>query len=259
VTGRPLAGKRIVVTRPRPQAEGLARAIRAAGGEAVLVPAIEIRDLPDPAPFRAVAARLQAFDWAIFVSPTAVRKALALLRAARGEAAWPDRLRVAAIGRASARALREAGFGAVLAPQEGADSEALLALPEFARPAGARIVIFRGAGGRELLGETLAARGASVEYAECYARARPDPVAGAQCAAADAFTVSSGEGLANLVAMLDDAGRARLREVPLFVPHARVAQSAAALGVRTVIVAGPGDAENLAALVAYFDPSRPQN
>jgi len=52
--------------------------------------------------------------------------------------------------------------------------------------------------------------------------------------------------------MLDEHGRERLRQIPLFVSHARVAQQAAALGVRSVTVGGPGDAEMLSALVAYF-------
>lgn len=253
----PLAGKRIVVTRPRERSEGLATLIRESGGEPLVVPAIEIRDLEDPAPFFATAERLAGFGLAIFVSPSAVRKALALLRAHRGETPWPAGLKVAAIGRGSRRELEREGFTGVISPATDADSEALLALPELARVEGLRVVIFRGAGGRELLGETLAARGASVEYAECYVRARPE--AGAQAllaawarGALDAVTVSSSEGLANLYEMLPEPGREWLRRTPLFVPHARVAHKAARLGLRRVAVAGPDDAAMLAALVAYF-------
>lgn len=255
---RPLAGKRIVITRPRELAAGLAARILEAGGEPVLFPAIEIRDLADLRPFHGIADRLEEFDCAIFVSPTAVRKALPLLRARRGARPWPATLRVAAIGRGSRRALDDAGIAAVLAPAGQADSEALLAMPEFAAPAGRRVVIVRGRGGRELLGDTLAARGARVEYAECYVRARPDADAGSgegaefSAAAADAVTVASGEGLANLLEMLDERGREQVRQTPLFVPHARVAEQAERLGVRKVTVSGPGDDETLSALVAYF-------
>ena len=257
MTGQPLAGKRIVVTRPRELAAGLAAAIRASGGEPLLVPAIEIRDIADRAPFRAVASRLEDFDWAIFVSPTAVRKALALLRAERGGAGWPARLQIAAIGRGSQHALEEQGLPAAVVPSGKADSEGLLAMPQFAGFAGERIVIFRGRGGREWLGEALTARGARVEYAECYVRARPqaDPEFASLASGAppiDAVTVSSGEGLANLLELLDGPERVQLLRVPLFVPHPRVAEQAVALGAATIRVAGPGDAEMLAALVAYF-------
>ena len=252
-----LNGRRIVVTRPLPQAEALAQSIRAAGGEPLLLPALEIRDLADARAVHAIAARLAEFDWAVFISPTAVSKGLARVREVRGAAAWPARVRLAAIGGGTQRALRAAGLVDVVAPEGRADSEALLALEAFARPAGARIVIFRGVGGREQLGEGLRARGASVEYAECYVRARPDAASvslGER--SVDAFTVSSGEGLANLAQMLDAPGRERLRAAPLFVPHVRVAEQAKALGARSVIVAGSADAETMAALVAYFGRTR---
>ncbi|MGH8705035.1 MAG: uroporphyrinogen-III synthase [Burkholderiales bacterium] len=254
---RPLAGRRIVVTRPRAQAAGLAALIRDAGGEPLVFPALEIRDLADPGPILALAERLEEFDLAIFVSPNAARKALDLVRARRGARPWPARLRVAAVGRGTRGELERAGFAGVIAPQAQADSEALLALPELAAVAGMGVVIFRGEGGRELLGDALAARGARVAYAECYRRARPEtdgaPLLAAWArGAVDAVTVSSAQGLANLVAMLGTPGRQRLQETPLFVPHARVAAEAARLGVRETVVAGPGDAELVARLVAYF-------
>ena len=109
------------------------------------------------------------------------------------------------------------------------------------------MVIFRGEGGRELLGETLRARGAAVEYAECYRRVRPEldpaPLLEAWAGSGlDAVTVTSSEGLRNLAEMV---GRSRAASgcsrTPLFVPHPRIAEAARGLGVRTVIVTGPGD------------------
>jgi len=257
VSAAPLAGRRILVTRPREQAEGLARLIREAGGEPVLFPAIEIRDLPQPGALLALVDRLEEFDLAIFVSPSAAHKALDLIRARRPRAPWPAGLKVAAMGSGSRRELERHGLRDVIAPEAEADSEALLATPALAAVQGRRVVIFRGAGGRELLGETLAARGARIEYAECYARALPRADAAPLLAAwardgIDAVTVSSGEGLANLFELLGEPGRQRLRATPLFVPHERIAEAAARLGVRETIVAGPGDAQVHARLVAYF-------
>jgi len=253
----PLAGRRIVVTRPREQAAALAARIRDAGGEPIVFPAIEIRDAPDPGAVLALLGRLEEFDLAIFVSPTAVRKGLELVRTKRAGKSWPARVRLAAIGRGSGWALEREGFSAVIAPQEQAGSEALLAMPEFARVGGRRVLIFRGDGGRELLGDTLAARGAHVEYAECYRRERPAAdsaplLAAWERGAVDAVTVSSAEGLANLVGMLDEPGRERLAKTPLFVPHRRVAEAAQRLGVHEAIVAGPGDGDVVERLVAYF-------
>jgi uroporphyrinogen-III synthase len=246
-----------VVTRPQEQAEGLAALIRKAGGEPLEIPALEIRDLPDLAPFYAVADRLDSFDWAIFVSRNAVRRALALIGGRRGARPWPAHLRVATVGGGSREELAAQGFARVTAPAGQADSEALLALPEFAEIAGKRVAIFRGEGGRKYLGETLATRGALVEHAACYRRTLP-AAGGALLAAAwergkvDAVVLSSGEGLANFLEMLGSEALRRLAWVALFVPHPRVAREAAAHGLERAIVAGPGEAQTAAALVAYF-------
>ena len=247
---RPLEGKRVVITRPKGQADHLAQLVREAGGEPLCIPAIEILPLADPAPFHAVAARIGTFDLAIFVSRNAVRSALDLL----GGKPWPAGLKVATVGQSSQEALEQRGFTNVIAPSAQSDSEALLALPELAGVGGKRIVIFRGDGGRALLGETLAQRGAVVEYAACYRRARP---AGGNLEAlwargVDAVTVSSAEGLSNFIDMLGAGALRKLARSALFVPHERVAREAAQRGLGRAIVAGPRDAEMAAALVAYF-------
>jgi uroporphyrinogen-III synthase len=253
-----LAGRRILVTRPRELAQELATLIRAAGGEPLLYPALEIRDAADPAPARALLARLREFDLAVFVSPSAVRKAMELAEgraqpvgpAGPAEQVWPAGLRVAAIGAGTRRELEQRGFRDVIAPAGQEDSEALLALPELA--GARRVAIFRGEGGREVLGDALAARGARVEYAACYRRARP-AAAAAPAGRIDAICVSSGEALRNLVALL---GRERVGQASLFVPNARVAGIARELGLREPVLAGPGDAQMLAALVAYFGDAK---
>ena len=258
LTVRPLAGRRIVVTRPAGQAQHLADLIAAAGGEAVLVPVLTISDVEDGAPLVAMAGRLEQFDLAVFVSPNAVERALPRLLAQRS---WPAQTRVATVGKGSERALARFGLTRVIAPQRRFDSEALLELPELQDMAGRRVVIFRGDGGRELLGDTLIARGASVEYLGCYRRGKPH--SGAATLAAlwargelDALTVTASEGLRNLCAMVDGPGRQALAQTPLFVPHARIAEAAASVGLTRVIVTPPGDEGLLAGLIAHFSSLR---
>jgi uroporphyrinogen-III synthase len=235
----PLRGRAILVTRPREQAQRLARLIEQAGGRAHLLPAIEIEDVPPPAAL----GRLQEFDLAIFVSPTAVAKVMPHVRTVP---------RVAAVGAGTRRELEKRGLVNVIAPTTGADSEALLAVPELQNVAGKRIAILRGDGGRALLGDTLAARGARVEHVTCYRRLPPvAPARPWQPGELAAITVSSGQGLANLFEVLAPE---LLRSTPLFVPHARIAEQARALAVREVVLAGHSDEEMLDALMAYWLP-----
>ena len=92
---------------------------------------------------------------------------------ARRRRSWPARLRAFAPGPGTAAALAAAGIHDVTIPATTFDSEGLLALPALSQVAGKRIAIFRGEGGRDLLGDTLRARGALVDYVDCYRRAAP--------------------------------------------------------------------------------------
>jgi len=86
-----LAGRGIVITRPAHQTGSLAESVTAAGGRVILFPVIEIVDPLDLAPFNAVIDRLQEFDFAIFISPNAVNKAMHFISARR---ALPAGLRI---------------------------------------------------------------------------------------------------------------------------------------------------------------------
>lgn len=249
----PLAGLGILVTRPAHQAEHLAEGIRAAGGEPILFPLLEIVDVPDLAPLNAIIDRLDEFHLAIFISPNAVAKAMNLILARR---TLPPNLAIAAVGQGSARALRERGVSDVIAPQGRFDSEALLALAPLQTVEGKRVVIFRGEGGREHLAEVLRSRGAHVEYAECYRRAPPQGDSAQLLhlwarGALNAITVTSSESLHNLFELVGKLGQQWLRATPLFVPHERIAAAARALGLNQVFVTPPGDEGLLAGLIAW--------
>lgn len=246
----PLAGLNIAVTRPREQAVQLAQRIAQAGGKVIQFSLLDISPVADPQALREIVARLHEFSLAIFISPNAVRYGMEAVHAA---GTLPASLKIATVGQGSAMALREMGVSnIIIAPQDRFDSEALLALPELQQVAGWRVVIFRGNGGRELLGDTLKARGAAVEYAECYQRIKPQQDAATLLAAnPHAITVTSSEALGYLWDMLDAAGRVRLAAIPLFVPHARIAEAAHKLGWREVVPTAGGDDGLVAGLIAW--------
>src|SRR5262249_13545591 len=140
---------------------------------------------------------LAAYDYAVFVSANAVEYGVG------DAAAWSPKLIAFAPGPGTAAALAAVGVTNVRLPTTTMDSEGLLALPEFQTATGKRIVIFRGGGGREMLGETLASRGAAVDHVDCYRRAKPESgAAGLEEALregrVDAVTLTSSEGLDNL-------------------------------------------------------------
>ena len=285
---QPLAGLNIVVTRPREQATNLAQRIAQAGGRAILFPLLEVSPVLDSQSLHALIARLHEFNLAIFISPNAVRYGMeAIITASKftspsqlssynliplanetgvgseaGEGnvsvlteqynALPTTLKIATVGQGSVRALHDYGIKNVIAPQDCFDSEALLALPELNQIAGWRVVIFRGNGGRELLGDTLKARGAKVEYVTCYQRARPHQDATQLLTAnPDAITVTSSEALGYLWDMLDNVAKKRLAAVPLFVPHARIAETAHKLGWGEVVLTDEGDDGLISGLIAW--------
>jgi len=266
----PLAGLKIVVTRPRDQAAQLARSIEQAGGMPLLFPLLDITAVQDTSTLNEQIARLGQFNLAIFISPNAVHYGIEAIRAAlspspspasgrgvrdsagEGRSVLPPTLKIATVGQGSAKALRESGIANVIAPTERFDSEGLLALPELQNVGGWRVMIFRGDGGRELLGDTLKARGATVEYATCYQRSKPQQDAGVLLAAVpDAITVTSSEALGHLWQMLKDSDWAALRDTPLFVPHARIAGLAREQGWLQVQVTESGDDGMLSALITW--------
>lgn len=229
----PLAGCGVLVTRPAHQAEPLCELLAAAGATPIRFPAIAILPPHDPAAADAVIDDLDGFDLAIFISANAVEQGVAAVRARR---AWPPALLIASIGTATARALQAHGLVPAVRPESRFDSEALLELPALQQVRGKRVVIFRGEGGRELLAETLRARGAEVVYAEVYRRARPevDPaplLARWRAGEVDVAVVTSVEGLENLCTLLGPAGCALLCATPLVVASDRVLQQARDLGV----------------------------
>lgn len=249
-----LRGRRILVTRPAAQAAALAQRIVKLGGEPVLFPLLEIGPADDLAPLDHAIARLDHYAIAVFISPNAVEYSAPRILEQR---AWPSGLQAAAIGQSTTAQLTAHGIEQVIAPTAHFDSEGVLELPAFQpeRIAGMRVLILRGNGGRELLADTLRQRGATVDCVTCYHRSAPVDggliLSRLRNNVLDALTISSSEGLRNLLALLDTEAIESLRRLPLFVPHQRIAEVAAELGLANVVLTGPADAGIVESLCSY--------
>jgi len=250
---QPLGGIGVLVTRPAHQAHGWAERIRSRGGEPVLFPAMEIVAQPDDAT-APVIKRLEQFDLAVFASPNAARLAMPRIARAGG---LPVGLRAAALGPGTAAELKKFNVREMITPAAEFDSEALLQELSGLQLAAKRVVIFRGQGGRQWLGESLRRLGAEVEYVECYRRVRPlrdlaDLMPLWQRGSLRACLATSSEIVSNLFDMGGAAGRPWLCQTPMVVSHPRVAVTAFAFGVNTVLVAGIGDDELASGLETWF-------
>ena len=226
--GHELRGIVALVTRPAGQGAALASAIRAAGGEALECPLLDI--LPLPLEAATLARLLNESSTAIFISTNAVAAALAAVREAG--LVWPPGLRALAVGSATRDALIRAGIAAQAGEGTAMNSEELLCHPALAQVQGQGILIFKGEGGRELLAEALRARGARVEECALYRRSLPDGASALLETLLDShrvntFLASSGETLAHLLGLL---GRMPAGKVPaeacFVVPGERVAAEA---------------------------------
>jgi uroporphyrinogen-III synthase len=247
-----LAGLNIVVTRPRDQALGLNQSITKIGGNAILFPLLEIAPATDKSELNTLKQHLSSYDLLIFISPNAVKYGMSALGTV------PDSVRVATVGQNSAQALRALGIAQVIAPTDRFDSESLLALPALQNVSGWKVAILRGNGGRELLGDTLKARGALVDYVTCYERSKPELDADSVLKASPhAINVTSSEALSNLWQGLTETHKTRFANLPLFVPHARIAELAQQQGWKNIILTEAGDDGLLAALVAWGKQSQP--
>ncbi len=228
------------------------------GGNPVLFPALEIEPVADAAG-ASLLDRLPRFDLLIFVSPNAARVAMPQIARHGG---IPVRSKVAAVGQGTVAELKKSGVQDIISPRERFDSEALIGELSAMSLDGSRVLIVRGRGGRELLGDHLRARGAAVDYLECYRRVRPDRdmrelISGPGRDGVNACLATSSNIVDNLFEMAGAAGRAWLCALPFFVSHPRVAATAFSRGARSVFVAGNGDAALLAGVQTWFARLRP--
>jgi uroporphyrinogen III methyltransferase/synthase len=231
--------KRILITRPRLQAEAFAAELRAAGFEPVFLPVIEIRPLEDNTELLRAAAHLSGYDWIVFTSVNAVAVFFDALPPALQSGGWG--VKVAAIGPKTAWALKEHGVVPSFTPQEYV-AEAIL--PGLGDLRGRRVLLPRAAGARQALPAAITAAGGVAHEIAIYhtVPAELDPAGlAALTAGVDVVTFTSPSTVENFVQMVRRQGLDpfNLPGAPHIACIGPVTQSAALqAGFPAAIVAG---------------------
>ena len=244
-----LTGTGVLVTRPRTQATELADAIERQGGQAFCFPVIEIV-ARDPHEIDDDVAEQASPDIVIFISRNAVEHGIRYTAGAL----------IAAIGPATADAVRAAGRVVDIQPSSGYDSEHLLTEAPLQDVAGKHVRIIRGSQGREVLANELRERGATVDYLSVYERRLPavDPDTLAELerrwrqGGINVITIMSVQSLANLARILPDWCAAQVASTPLVTPSGRVLKETLDRypASRPVLAAGPGADDMVQAIIA---------
>ncbi|MFB9145262.1 uroporphyrinogen-III synthase [Halomonas alkalicola] len=228
----------VVITRPGERGDVLAAAIEARGLPVARLEALRLEALPETPEQRAAWLDFDQFRRVVVVSPFAAECLAEAL-----DRYWPQLpvgIDYYAVGAATAAALHQTLGVRVHVPPAAAGedtSEALLQLGSLQRLDGEKILLVAGEGGRTLLAETLAARGARLTRLAVYRRTplSPSPDMQRRLARGDfrALVVSSGEILEHLARWCTGAALNQ----PLIVSSARLATLAGKLGFRAPVVA----------------------
>lgn len=239
-----LQGRTILVTRPGGLSAYLGDSISKAGGKALHLPSMSIQPVEEKGAARHLLEDLTAYDILIFVSRNAVKYTNDLLPDISNKA--KDKT-IFAVGGGTREELQGIGFSEVCYTDSNTGSDALLDMDELqpGKVANKKIMIVRGVGGRELLGDKLLARGAKVQYVELYRRARPDVDPALikniwLTEKPDIVLVTSVDGLNNLLEMTAEDERSLFLNTRLLVISERLKCVAETSGFKAMIKVAPG-------------------
>ena len=246
---RPLHGWRVVVTRARAQASGLAATLRSLGAETVELPAIRIESRIDAAEVRDAVNSLSAYSLVCLTSPNGARLLFEAIAEAGLDARALAGATVAAIGPGTATELARHGVRADIVPERFV-AEALVEALAGIEVEGSRVLIARAAEARDVLPDAIAERGAEVDVLPLYETVREEPQAAAVEAAqgADYVTFTSSSTVRNLTEALGERFPRDARVVSI---GPITSEAARAAGLRVDVEAGRHDIEGLVeALIA---------
>lgn len=254
-----MKGWRLLLTRPAEESQALARTLAEEGIFSSSLPLLDIQPLTVSQENRSIIYNLAAYCAVIVVSKPAARLGLELV-----DEVWPQPPMQDwfAVGAATAQILDDYGLR-VFCPEQGDDSEALVALPQLQTAISGydpKVLIMRGEDGREWLAEHLREQGVAVDYLPLYRRSLPQYPAfvlpqRVEAERLNGLVVSSGQGFEHL-RELAGVSWPQLAQLPLFVPSPRVAELAREAGAQSVVdCRGASAAALLAALREQPEPA----
>ena len=169
----PLAGCKVLVTRPAELISTMSGRLRALGAEVLDIPAIDTVPVPegdqkgDALLVTRVLDRIGAYDWIVLTSPSGVRIFFEALMSAGVDVRALAGIRFAALGAGTAKELRAHGIAADFVPSKADGATLGSELAQTAEP-GSRILIPRARIGNAQLVEALAAAGHEVDDVPTY-------------------------------------------------------------------------------------------
>jgi uroporphyrinogen III methyltransferase / synthase len=202
---RPLHGRRVVVTRARAQASGLARTLRELGADVVELPAIRVEPRTDSQEVRDAVERLRDYALVCLTSPNGVHLLFEAMQEGGRDARALAGVTVAAIGPGTARALATNGIAADVVPERSVAEALVEALAEV-EVEGKPVLVARAAEARDVLPDALRERGAEVNVVALYetVREQPEEAEIERAQDADYVTFTSSSTVTNLVEALGD-------------------------------------------------------
>jgi len=165
---RPLLGQRIVVTRSRLQADGIAKQLRERGAEVLEIPTIRIEPPNRKQDIVDALLELNSYDWLVFTSPNGVTTFFDYFFRRFHDLRDLGGARIAAVGPATANKLKELHLQVDLMPDEAIAKSIAEAFAEYESIENLKICLLRAEVANPELPKALEELGAIVDDIACY-------------------------------------------------------------------------------------------
>lgn len=253
----PLNNITLWLTRPVDQAKNLTKLLEAQGANVFHLPLMRIEALAQDKKLEKKIKKLDQYDMAFFISTNAAQFGMELIETYFPS--LPKEIKYFSPGPTTAKILQSYGLD-VAFPEKAMSTEALLILPEIREvlqkesKKKKRAVVFRGAGGRELLANALRSKGVDVDYIELYKRVLPEYKESylkniLKNKKPDGIIFSSAEAIHNFTVLFEKI-YPEYKEIPVFVSSPRLEEVSKKIGFSSISLLQAADDRSIAAGVA---------